>query len=118
VERLPVGVHVLAAGSYSSLVAYRSTAPPRPPVTRTFPFGSSAAVWSVRSVERLPVGDQTPVTTFSGTVAVNDPNDVVIVVEPSDTPATRPVVGPTVATDGVADDHFTRLVRFAVVASE
>ena len=64
------------------------------------------------------MGDHTPVTMVSDTVALTDPIVAEIVVAPSDTPFARPVVGPTVATDCAADDHVATLVTFAVVASE
>jgi hypothetical protein len=89
-----------------------------PPATRTFPFGSSVAVWQSHPVERLPVGDHTPVTTFSGTVALTDPIVAEIVVDPSETPVVRPVVGPTVAMDGVPDAQLATLVTIAIVPSE
>ena len=56
--------------------------------------------------------------TDSGVLAGSGPIVAEIVVEPSDTPVISPVVGPTVATDGVLDAHTAMVVTLAVVASE
>jgi len=51
-------------------------------------------------------------------VELTVPIVAVMVVDPSATPVAMPVVGPTVAIDGVLDIQFEMLVTFAVVASE
>jgi hypothetical protein len=58
---LPVDVNVPVAESYSSALAIvGSFAQQTPPATRTFPLGSSVAVWRLRAVIILPVIEKLP----------------------------------------------------------
>src|SRR5437764_163130 len=61
---LPVGAQVFVPGSYSRavLTAGKSdpTAAQQPPATRTWPLGSSVAVWPMRAVAMLPVTVHVP----------------------------------------------------------
>ncbi len=89
-----------------------------PPTTKTVPFGSNVAVWSIRAVDILPVGTQAFVTTDTDAVALTDPMAADMLAEPSDTPDTRPVVGPTVAMDGVPEVQLAAVVTFCMLPSE
>src|SRR2546425_9607245 len=61
---LPVGLHAPVRGSYSSADANDlndlSSFESMPPATRTFPSGSSVAVWSLRATLMLPVERHLP----------------------------------------------------------
>jgi hypothetical protein len=61
---LPVALHVPVLGSYSSADASAfhdaSSFESIPPATRTFPSGSSVAVWSLRATAMLPVERHVP----------------------------------------------------------
>jgi hypothetical protein len=51
-------------------------------------------------------------------LAVVEPIVAEIVVVPADTPATSPVEGPTVATDGVLEVQWARVVTSCMLPSE
>jgi len=57
-------------------------------------------------------------TLIKDKLPVTDPTVAVTVVDPIDTQLASPVVGLTVATDGVLDAQFARVVTLVVVASE
>ena len=52
VVMLPVAVHIIVAGSYSSALAITPW-PPMPPATSTCPFGSNVAVCPKRGTSAL-----------------------------------------------------------------
>ena len=58
---LPVAVHILVAGSYSSALATLPLMLLLPPATSTCPFGSNIAVANTRPVPRLSVSVHIPV---------------------------------------------------------
>jgi hypothetical protein len=60
VLRLPVGIQVPLAGSYSSALADTLILLSNPPATNTIPLGSRVAVCWERAVLRLPVDIQVP----------------------------------------------------------
>jgi hypothetical protein len=66
----------------------------------------------------LAVRDHTLAKVVREELFVTEPTVAVIVVEPVDTQVASPVVGLTVATVGVLDIQFARLVTLVVVPSE
>jgi len=89
-----------------------------PPTTRTFRLGSSVAVCSTRGVCNAAGELQVLATIVINAVSVVEPIMAEIAVDPSDTPVTKPVVGPTVATEEESDVQLATLVTFTVVPSE
>src|SRR5215471_7589567 len=61
VFRLPVGVQLPVLGSYTSALARAFSTASSPPATRTLPFGSRMAEWTLCASLILPVGVQLPV---------------------------------------------------------
>jgi hypothetical protein len=64
----------------------------------------------------LAAGDQVFAVTFTAAVPATAPAEAVTLVDPNETPVTKPPV--TVATDGAAVDHVALPVRFCVLPSE
>jgi hypothetical protein len=75
-------------------------------------------VWPIRAADILDAGDHSLTILVRVKLPVTDPTVAVIIVEPIDTQLASPVVGPTVATDGVPDIQFARFVTLLLVPSE